>query len=191
MRFEPSTFWSAFHDLLISVDSTKSLVSLSLSSLGLTIVTRSSQAVLDILKNYKRSRTQLQASSSKVINEIVFHPSYELFTGCPSKHVSNKSCQYSVTLFSLNQPLLFHWYSSCLSVWPSSCPLSIKTAPLLIWPKNSTHSAHKDQNIWTSLIFPCCSFCLEFCLMKLHILSQPLHLKLPWRLICSNPLSAS
>ena len=32
----------------------------------------------------------------------------------------------------------------------SHCLLSITTAPLLIWLKNSTHSAHKDQNIWTS-----------------------------------------
>ena len=58
--------------------------------------------------------------------------------------------------------LLFLWYSPCLSVWPSLCLLSIKTAPLLIWLKNSTHSAHKDQNIWTEFIFPCCSFYLEF-----------------------------
>ena len=184
MRFEPSTFWSAFHDLLISVDSTKSLVSLSLSSLGLTIVTRSSQAVLDILKNYKRSRTQLQASSSKVINEIVFHPSYELFTGCPSKHVSNKSCQYSVTLFSLNQPLLFHWYSSCLSVWPSSCPLSIKTAPLL-WLKTSVHSAHKGKKHLDIADFPM-PFLLFWilCLVKLDIFSQPLHLGLFKSYLC-------
>ena len=59
-------------------------------------------------------------------------------------------------------PLLFLWYSPCLSVWPSPCLLSIETALLLIWLKNSAHSAHKDQNIWTSFSFPCCSFCLEF-----------------------------
>ena len=56
----------------------------------------------------------------------------------------------------------FLWYSPCLFVWPSPCLLSIKTAPLLIWLKNSTHSAHKDQNLWTLIIFLCCSLCLEF-----------------------------
>ena len=43
--------------------------------------------------------------------------------------------------------LLFLWYSPCLSVWPSPYLLSIKTALLLLWLKNSTHSAHNDQNI--------------------------------------------
>ena len=114
----------------------------AVSSLGLITVTRSSQAALNIfLKNYKRSKTQLHDLSSKLINEIMFHPFSELFTGCPSKHVSNISCQHSVTPFSLIQPLLI-----CLT-------FSIKTALLLLWLKNSTHSAHKEQNIWTSLIF--------------------------------------
>ena len=40
--------------------------------------------------------------------------------------------------------------------------------------------------------FPTLLFLSEIlCLMKLDIFSQPLHLKLPWRLICSNPISAS
>ena len=78
-----------------------------LSSLGLIIVTRSSQGALSIFlkKTYKKSKTQLQNSSWKLINEIMFHPFSELFTGCPSKHVSNISCQHSVTPFSLTQPL--------------------------------------------------------------------------------------
>ena len=54
---------------------------------------------------YKMSKTQLQDSSSRLINEITFHPSSELFTGCPSKHGSSISCQHSVTPFSLIQPL--------------------------------------------------------------------------------------
>ena len=61
----------------------------SLSSLGLIIVTRSSQAALNIfLKNYKRSKTQLQDLSKKLINKIMFQPFSELFTGCSSKHPS-------------------------------------------------------------------------------------------------------
>ena len=116
--------------------------------LDLIIVTRSSQVALNIFfKNYKWSKTQLQDSSTKHINEIMFHPFSELFTGCPSKHVSSISCQHSVTVFSLIQPLFIFW--------PSPCLLSIKTVPLLLLLKNSLHSAHKDQNIWTSLIFPC------------------------------------
>ena len=51
--------------------------------------------------------------------------------------------------------LLFLWYSSCLSVWPSLFLLSIKTALLLLWLKNSTHFAHKLIKTKT---FGCCSF---------------------------------
>ena len=77
---------------------------LPLSSLGLITVTRSSQAALNIFENYKRSKTQLPGSSSKLINEIMFHPFSELFTGCPSKHVLNISCQHYLTHFFLIQP---------------------------------------------------------------------------------------
>ena len=126
-----------------------------LFSLGLINVTRSSQAALNIfLKNYKRSRTQLQDSSSKLINEIMFHPFSELFTGCPSKHTSSVSCQHSVSPFFLIQPLFIRL--------PSPFLLPMKTILPLLWRKNFTHSTQKDQNIWTSLIFPCHSFCLEF-----------------------------
>ena len=72
-----------------------------LSSLGLIIVTRSFQTPLNILlRNCQRSRTQLQDSSSKLRNEIMFHPSSDLFTGCPSKHVSTISCQHCHSFFS-------------------------------------------------------------------------------------------
>ena len=40
--------------------------------------------------------------------------------------------------------------SHCIKTVPL---LSIKTAPLLLWLKNSMHSAQNDRNIWTSLIF--------------------------------------
>ena len=39
----------------------------------------------------------------KLVNKIVYHPSSELLTGWPSKHVI--SCQHFVTPFSLIQPL--------------------------------------------------------------------------------------
>ena len=53
-----------------------------------------------LLEKLQRSRTRLQDSSSKLINEIMFHPFSELFTGLPSKHLSSISCQHSVTPLS-------------------------------------------------------------------------------------------
>ena len=97
-----------------------------LSSLGLISVTRSSQAALNIfLKNYRRSKTQLHDLSSKLINEIIFYPSSELFTGCPSKYISSKSCQHSVTPFSLMQPLFI-----CLTFSVSTLHQDSSTPPL-------------------------------------------------------------
>ena len=92
--------------------------------------TRSSQAALNIfLKNNKKSRTELQDSSSKLMNEIMFHPLSELFTGCPSKHVSTlkhvPSCQHSATPFSLIQPLFICLTSvSTLHQGSSASPLT-------------------------------------------------------------------
>ena len=45
---------------------------------------------------------------------------------------------YVTPLFLVTTPVY-------LSVWPSSCLFTIKTASLLLWIKNSTHSAHEDQ----------------------------------------------
>ena len=90
---------------LLSIDSTKTLVSaVVLSKLDYCNLLLSG-CPKHHLENYKRSRTQLQDSSSKLINEIMFHPSSDLFTGCPSKHASNISCQHFVICFSLTQPL--------------------------------------------------------------------------------------
>ena len=154
-----------------------------LSSLGMIIVTRFSLAALNILKNYKRSKTQLQDSSWKLINEIMFHPFSELFTGWPSKHVSNISCQHSFTLFSLIQPLFI-----CLTFSMSTLHQD-SSAPHLTRILRIPHIKTKHLDI---AHFPTLLFLSEIlCLMKLDIFSQPLHLKLPWRLICSNPISAS
>ena len=78
-----------------------------------------------LLENYKRSRTQLQDWSSKLINEIMFHPLSELFTGSPSKHILSLSCQHCVTLFSLIHPLFI-----CLTFSMSTVYQDISAPPL-------------------------------------------------------------
>ena len=73
----------------------------------------------------EKSRTQLQDSSSKFMNKIMFHPSSELITGCPSEHISNISCQHSVTPFSL-----MHLLFICLTFSVSTLHQDSSTSPL-------------------------------------------------------------
>ena len=130
---------------------------LPLSALGLIIVICSSQAALNIfLKNYKTSRTQLQDSSSKLTNEIMFHPFSELFTGCPSKHISSISCQHSVTPLSLIQPLFY--LSDLLNVSSPSRQLhssSDSRTPCIPHKKTKTFGhrsfSHAAPSVWNSL----------------------------------------
>ena len=79
----------------------------------------------------------IKTCATLLINEIMFHPSSDLFVGWPSKHVSRISCQHS---------LFFLLYSPSLSVRLFSCLIAIKTAPVGKF-KNSMYSAHEDQNI--------------------------------------------
>ena len=58
--------------------------------------------------------------SSKLMNEIMIHPSSVLFSGCPFKHVSSVSCQHSVTPFSLIQPLFICLTSIISTLHPDS-----------------------------------------------------------------------
>ena len=102
-----------------------------------------------VLRNYKRSRTQLQDSSSKLINEIMFHLSSKLFPGCPSKHVSSIRYQHSVTPFSLIHPLficLTFFVFTLHSVSRSLCIPHIKT-------KTFGHCSfsHAALSVWNSL----------------------------------------
>ena len=93
-----------------------------------------------------------------------------LFTGCPSKHVSNISCQHSVTPFSLTQPLFIHSSSDSRTL---RIP-HIKTKTF--WHRSFSQAA---PSVWN---------CQPH---ELDVFSQLLHLKLPLRLICSNSTSTS
>ena len=128
-----------------------------LSSLGLITVTCSSRTALNIfLKNYKRSKTQLQDSSSKLINKIMFHPFSELFTGCPFMHVSSISCQHSVTPLSSGTAPVY--LSDLISVYSPSRQLcsSFDSRTLRI-PHIKTKTfghrsfSHAAPSVWNSL----------------------------------------
>ena len=124
--------------------------------LDLIIVTHSSQVALNIFfKNYKWSKTQLQDSSSKLINKIMFHLSSELFTGCPFKHVSSISCQHSVTPSSLIQPLFICLSFSVSTLHQDSCapPLTQKLRIPHIKTKTFGHRSFSKTapSFWNSL----------------------------------------
>ena len=87
---------------LLSVDSTKILVSsVVLYRLDYcnSLLSGCSKHLLEKLQKVQNSAARLVLKAHK--RDHVFHPSSELFTGYPSKHVSNISCQPSVTPFSL------------------------------------------------------------------------------------------
>ena len=141
------------------------------SSLGLIIVSRHSQAALNILKNYKRSKTQLQDLSSKLINEIMFRPFSELFAGCPSQHVSSISCQHFHSFFSDTAPV---YLSDRLRVYSPSRQLRFSSdSSILCIPHIKTKTSGHPLFSYAALSSQILS------LVKLDTFSQPLHLKLP------------
>ena len=141
------------------------------------------QLWLCFLRNYKRSKTKLQDSFLNLVNKIMFHTFSKLFADFLSKHVSSASCQHSVTSFSLIQPLLV-----CLTFFMSTLHQDIRSSSdsrILRVPHIKTQTfghcslSYAAPSVWNSLP------------RQNYTFSQPLFLKLPWRLICSNPTSAS
>ena len=103
---------------LLSVDSTKTLVSafsLSRSDYCNSLLSRCPKQLIEKLQKVQNSAARLK--NSKLINEIMFHPSSEFFTGCPSKHVSSISCQHSHSFFSDTAPV---YLSDLLRVYSPS-----------------------------------------------------------------------
>ena len=105
-------------------------------------------------------------SFSKLINEIMFHPSLELFTGCPSKHVLRISCKHSVTPSSLIQTLFICliFSMSTLHQDSSTPPLTQQLFAFPTWRPKHLDIAHFPMPLLLSGIL---------CLVKLDILNQP------------------
>ena len=83
-----------------------------------------------------------------------------------------------------------HGHSLSWSVWYSGQNWRGKSAMCQL-----QYPGHSAVNWWLTLDIAHFPMPLLpsgiLCLVKLDIFSQPLHLKLPWKLICSNPISAS
>ena len=117
---------------------------LLLSSLGLIIVTRSSQAALNIfLKNYKRSRTQLQDSSSTL---------HWLPTQARIEFKSSTLCH---SFFSDTAPVylsdLFRVYSPSRQLRSSSDSRTLRIPHIKIKTFGHRSFSHAAHSVWNSL----------------------------------------
>ena len=108
-----------------------------------------------LFENNKRSRTQLQDSSSKLINVIMFHLSSELFTGCPPKHVSIISFQRGHSFFSDTAPVylsdLLHVYSPSRQLRFSSDSRILRIPYIKIKTFGNRSFSHASPSVWNSL----------------------------------------
>ena len=121
---------------------------------------------LHLLEKLQRFKTQLQDSSSKLINEAIF-------TGCPPKHPLSISCLHSVTpFFLLIQPPFI-----CLIFPMSTFHQDSPTPPLTQKLYTFRTKRPKHFNVAHSPML----FLLSgiFCLVKLDTFGQPLYLKPP------------
>ena len=111
---------------LLSVDSTKTLV----SAFGLSRLDYWNSLLSGCRKHLLEKLQKVQNSSARLVlkahkQDLMFRPSSELFTCCPSKHILSLSCQHCVTLFSLIHPLFI-----CLTFSMSTVYQDISAPPL-------------------------------------------------------------
>ena len=170
---------------LLSADSTKIFV----SAIFLSRLDYCNSLLLGCPKHLLEKLQKVQNSAARLVLKVHKrdHVSTLLFTGCPSKHVSNLSCQHSVTPFSLIQPLFIclTFSVSTLHQDSSAPPLIQELCALCTYRSKHLVIPHFRVPLLLSGIL---------CLVKLDplgIFSQLLDLKAPSRLICSNPTSTS
>jgi len=113
----------------------------------------------------------------------MFHPSSELFTGCPSKYVLSITIRYQLchSFFSDSDktPVYLSVFFMCTLHKDSSAPLP--TQELYAYP--TLRPKHLDISLSPMSGIPC--------LAKLDTFSHPLHSKMLWRYICLKPTTAS
>ena len=135
-----STIWH-----LLSVDSTKTLVSTFVLSVLDYCNSLLSGCPKHLEKNNERSRTQL-----------MFHPSSELFTCCPFKHVSSLSCQHSShSFFSDTAPVypsdLPHAYPASRRLRSSSDSITLRIPHIKTKTFGHHSFSHAAPSAWNSL----------------------------------------
>ena len=109
----------------------------------------------------------------------------ELFTDCPYKQVLSISIKLSTlchSFFSDTAPVYLLTFSvSTLRQDSCAPPPTQELYTFRTWSQKHLDIAHFPMPLLSGIL----------CLAKLDTLSQPLRLELLWRLICSNPTSAS
>ena len=123
-----------------------------LSSPGLIIVTGSSGCPKDFFEKLQKVQNSAARLVLKAHKRDHVSPLLRTLHWLPIQaRIKYKLSTLCHSFFSDTAPV---YLSGLLRVYSPSRQLRSSSDS-----KNSTHSAHKDQNIWTSFIFPCCSFC--------------------------------
>ena len=155
---------SAYSDLrrigtirhLLSVDSTKTLV----STFVLSRLDYCNSLLSGCLKHLLEKLQKVQNSAARLVLKAhkwdMFHPFSGLFTGCPSKHVSNISCQHFVTpFFSDTAPVylsdLLRVYSPSRQLRSSSDSRTLRIPYIKTKTFGHRSFSHAAPSVWNSL----------------------------------------